>query len=582
MKYLNNNINKTFLVLFMMSIVNLLFVHYYFLQTIALEVDCFKTSYCDNLIACLLDVSFILAIVWVLTLRRLRASLAITFFITLAWSFCNVFYARFFHQYLSWSSIGEAGNLTDSIVIDSMMAGFQLIDLYYPLMAILFCCLFIRSVHSDIMSKSLRSLFYVWLCCLVMGLTVHSLYIFHPTKTFVYVMEKTMFTPAKMDSMWPNWTVFHKGFFRKLILEPLTRENNLKLTQEQKQEIEQEYSDHSQRVTHRTAPEHVKNIIFILVESYLSVTSDLVVDGQEITPNLNRLKRDSATYFNGHMHPNVSIGESSDGQLIYMAGLLPLHSEITVSKANNINILGLPEIIKKKYPAIESYTIIPTNPTLWDQQAMTDSYGFDMLYSSIDYQMEMKDNNCNGTLTDEMVFKYALKKDESNTPPFFSLILTMSMHQPYTSFVEHGFKVTDKSLPQEYKNYLTNCHYTDMQIGNYMEGLKKKGLYENSLIVIASDHDARPQYLGMEGKISTDIPIYIINGGIEKDKAWTGECNQLDVYTTILDIMGIESEWRGLGHTLLNSNYKNSVNDGIQGLSDWIIYGNYFNQKEIE
>ena len=129
MKYLNNNINKTFLVLFMMSIVNLLFVHYYFLQTIALEVDCFKTSYCDNLIACLLDVSFILAIVWVLTLRRLRASLAITFFITLAWSFCNVFYARFFHQYLSWSSIGEAGNLTDSIVIDSMMAGFQLIDL---------------------------------------------------------------------------------------------------------------------------------------------------------------------------------------------------------------------------------------------------------------------------------------------------------------------------------------------------------------------------------------------------------------------------------------------------------------------
>jgi lipoteichoic acid synthase len=162
-------------------------------------------------------------------------------------------------------------------------------------------------------------------------------------------MEKTMFTPAKMDSMWPNWTVFHKGFFRKLILEPLTRENNLKLTQEQKQEIEQEYSDHSQRVTHRTAPEHVKNIIFILVESYLSVTSDLVVDGQEITPNLNSLKRDSATYFNGHMHPNVSIGESSDGQLIYMAGLLPLHSEITVSKAKNINILGLPEIIKKKY-----------------------------------------------------------------------------------------------------------------------------------------------------------------------------------------------------------------------------------------
>ena len=576
MKYLKNNINKTFLVLFMMSIVNLLFVHYYFLQTIALEVDCFITSYCDNLLASLLDVTFVLAIFWLITLRRLRISLAITFFITLTWSFCNAFYARFFHQYLSWSSLGQAENLSDPIVIDSMMAGFQFIDLYYPLMAILFCWLYIRSIHYDVTSKSLRSILLVWLCCLVMGLAVHSIYIFHPTKTFVYVMEKTMFTPAKMDSMWPNWTVFHKGFFRKLVLEPLTRDSHLKLTQEQKKEIVKEYTDHRQRTTQRTAPEHVNNVIFILVESYLSVTSDLFVDGKEITPNLNQLKRDSNVYYNGHMHPNVSIGESSDGQLIYMAGLLPLHSEITVSKAKNIDVIGLPELMKKKYSDMKSYTIIPTNPTLWDQQAMSDAYGFDHLYSMLDYQIEMKDNDSGDFLTDEMIFRYASKKDESNTPPFFSLILTMSMHQPYTSFVEHGFKVTDKNLPQEYKNYLTNCHYTDMQIGKYLKELKDNGLYDNSLIVIVSDHDAHPQYLGMEWKISTDIPIYIINGGIDQDKVWTGECNQLDVYTTILDIMGVESNWRGFGHTLLNSNYKNSVNDYIQKLSDWIIYGDYF------
>ena len=577
MKHLNRFVNTDYLMLFGLSVVNLLFLHHQFLRTVTLEVDCFKTSYADNLLACLLDVSVVLVVVWLITLRRLRLSLVITFIITLLWSFCNVFYARFFQQYLSWSSMGQAGNLADEIVIDSMMAGFSLIDLYYPLAAVLFGWLYFRSRHHDIVTKSLTTTILLWVCTLIIGLAVHLTYLVHPTKTVIYVYEKTMFTPPKMDSMWPNWTVFHKGFFRKLVIEKLTRDSHLKLTEEQKEEISKEYTDHSQRVTSRTAPENVKNIVFILVESYLSATSDLMVDGQEITPNLNRLKRDSATDYNGHMHPNVSIGESSDGQLIYMAGLLPLHSEITVSKARSINIIGLPELMKKKYPELKSYTIIPTTPTLWDQQAMTEAYGFDMLYSSIEYQTEMKDSKCSGTLNDEMVFKYASKKDESNTPPFFSLILTMSMHQPYTAFVEHGFKVTDKSLPQEYKNYLTNCHYTDMQIGKYLEELKEKGLYDNSLIVIVSDHDARPQYLGMEGKISTDIPIYIINGGIDKDKAWAGECNQLDVYTTILDIMGVESEWRGLGHTLLNGNYKNSVNDDIQELSDWIIYGNYFN-----
>ena len=347
-------------------------------------------------------------------------------------------------------------------------------------------------------------------------------------------------------------------------------------------EIEKAISDHRLRKTVRTAPDRVRNVIFILVESYLSVTSDLVVDGQEITPYLNKLKRDSNVYFNPHMRPNVSIGESSDGQLIYMAGLLPLHAEITVGKAKNDSIIGLPKQLKKAYPDLKSLTIIPTNPTLWDQQAMTDNYGFDHLYSMLDYQAEMKDNDSGGFLTDGMIFSYASKKDESNTTPFCSLILTMSMHQPYEGYEEHGFNLKDPSLPQRYKNYLISCHYTDMQIGKYLEELKKKGLYSNSLIVIVADHDARPRYLDMEGKISDDIPVYFVNGGIDKAKAWNGECNQLDVYTTILDIMGIETKWRGLGHTLLNKDYQNSVTEKTQELSDWIVYGDYFKGKNIQ
>ena len=575
------HINTEFLLMFMMSMMNMLFLHQYFLHTIDLEVGCFVSSFFDNLLACLIDVTFILLVSWLITLRRLRASLVITFVITLLWSFCNVFYARFFHQYLSWSSIGLAGNLSDPIVLDSMTAGFRLIDIYYPLAIITFCWIYFRSKHHDVKSKSLRTLSYIWLCGLLISLTVHGVYAFHPHIGIVYELEKTVFTPAKMDSMWPNWTVYHKGFFRKLFVDQLKRKSKIKLTKEQEVAIEKEYSDHSQRITGRTALNNIQNVIFILVESYLSVTSDLVVDGQEITPNLNNLKRDSNVYYNEHMIPNVSIGESSDGQLIYMAGLLPLHSEITVSKAKKNCIIGLPEQIKKAYPDLQSLTIIPTNPSLWDQQAMSDAYGFDKLYSMLDYQAEMKDNENGAFLTDEMIFRYASKKDESNKPPFFSLILTMSMHQPFNSFIEHGFHLTDKNLPQEYKNYLTNCHYTDFQIGKYLNDLKDKGQYDNSLIVIVSDHDAHPDYLGMDDKISREIPIYIVNGGIDNSNAWSGECNQLDVYTTILDIMGIQSKWRGFGHTLLNKDYHNSVTGDIQEMSDWIIYSDYFSNREI-
>lgn len=572
---IKKNINVYFLILYLMSIINLMFMHFQFLWTIDLEIPYFTTSPIDNLLACLLDVTVLLAVLWLITFRRLRLSLAITFAITLIWSFCNVFYSRFFLQYLSWSSIGQAGNLTEGIVIDSMWEGFRLIDLYYPIMACLFCWLFYRYKKQSLTTKSLRTTLYLWGITLCLGLAAHSMYFFHPSTGFVEELRKTIFTGPKMDSMWPNWTVFHKGFFRKMAIEPLTRGGKLKLTKEQKTEIEKEYTDHSQRVTNRIAPNNIKNVIFILVESYLACTSDLVVDGQEITPNLNRLKHDSATYYNGHVQPNVSIGESSDGQLIYMAGLLPLHSEITVSKARDITLFGLPTQLKKIHPDLQSYTLIPTNPNLWDQQAMTEGYGFDYLYSSIEYHQVFHDNK--GTfLSDDMVFRYATHLDKSIHQPFCSLILTMDMHMPYTSQIEHGFHLTDKNLPEKYKNYLVNCHYTDIQIGKYIDDLKKNGYYDNSLIIIASDHDAHPAYLDMEGKITREIPIYIINGGINQEKAWDGACNQLDIYTTILDIMGIKDSWHGLGHTLLNKDYHNSVTNKVQELSDWIIYSDYW------
>ena len=463
-----------------------------------------------------------------------------------------------------------------------MLAGIKTIDLYFPIMAILFCILCVRARHRDIVTNSLKTIGIIWLLALILGLSAHALYIVHPEKTVLNVLNQTVFRSTKLDAMWPNWTVFHRGSIRTLFLDHLFDGGKIELTKEQEKEIEAEYTDHHLRVTERTAPDSIKNIIFILVESYLSVSSDLVVDGQEITPNLNRLKHDSTVYYNGHMRPNVEIGESSDGQLIYMAGLLPLHSEITVTKAKNNEIIGLPEIMKKSDPNSTSYTLIPTNPTLWEQQGMSDAYGFENLYSTIDYQSLNNEYKNGDYINDEEIFTFASLLDQKINSSFFSLLLTFSMHQPYDTYEEHGFHINDMSLPEKYRNYLTSCHYTDMQIGKYIDTLKKRGLYDKSLIIIASDHDARPKYIDMDGIVEPEIPIYIINGGIEQSTSWDGVCNQLDVYTTILDVMGYDSKWRGLGHTLLNKNYQNSVTDKTKEISNWIINSDYLREKALE
>jgi lipoteichoic acid synthase len=117
----------------------------------------------------------------------------------------------------------------------------------------------------------------------------------------------------------------------------------------------------------------------------------------------------------------------------------------------------------------------------------------------------------------------------------------------------------------------------DNQIKRYFDSLKAKGLYDSSLIVIVADHHVSENQLELPPNIKErELPVFIINGGFSNDEAWHGQCNQLDVFTTILDILNIDSEWRGLGHTLLNPHYKNSLTEAGHNYSEWIILSDYF------
>ena len=202
---------------------------------------------------------------------------------------------------------------------------------------------------------------------------------------------------------------------------------------------------------------------------------------------------------------------------------------------------------------------------------MCAQYGFNALYASNDYA-----DGKTSYLTDEQVFQLAIQKDKTSRQPFFSIILTMSMHQPYNEQIDPSFPITSSSLPDDLACYLNVCHYTDQQIGTYLSHLKRMGIYDNSLIVITADH---PVHNTDFGGVKKDIPLYLVN--IPKDfseELWKGECNQLDVYTTILDLLGVESDWYGLGQSLLSPSYDWHIDDKKWEISEWIIRGDYFSE----
>ncbi len=567
-------LNIKTLMLVAIPMLNLLFMHYFFYFQGFLEWT-WTYSEIINLCGVVFDISVLIILFLLLSGGRFKITMAIIQIITLLWSFVNVMYGKFFFQYMSLSAIGEAHGLADGLVVNSILSAFYWYDFFYVFSAILFVVVYNRTGSCRICKEYVLRLLLIPVCSIILTFVAYSAYHFiHPHYRNNWELYKFRAYEFLYDSVrggTPNLAHFQTGCVRVLLFELYDMFHVTQLTEEQKKQIKRYYSDHSLRSTNHLRNANIKNVIFILLESFLSAPIDLKVDGKEITPFLNSLKRDSDVYYNGNMISDIGCGESGDGQFIYMTGLLPLKYKMTVGQVKKNVLPSMPRVLKDYIGIKTTEIIFPTMPNLWQQAEMNKAYGIDVAYSLTDIV-----GNSENEIDDKDIFDFAANNLNISKSPFFSLILSISTHSPYNKYVGEDLCIKDKSLPIEYKNYLYSCHYLDSQLEHFVAALKQKGLYENSLIVIASDHYAHLDVLKMVGSISNHTPLFVINGGVNSEECWKGEFHQLDSYTTILDLLAIKHQWLGLGYTLLKSPYKSSVDDKALKLSSLIVEGNYF------
>ena len=535
-------------------------------------------SYCYNMFSICFDISVLLLIFLLLTELKVKASIMLTFVTSWLWSFANVFYVRFFDQYLTLSAFSFANQLTDQAVVSSMMAGFQWSDLYYPISLLCFLLVYRRTAQRTLSIRRTAVLAAISLCFYLL---------YYPTY-FVYHIAKSdtrgnnELLRRRIKGIWdtgaknsfPNKTRFDAGSVRILAWEFYDVLHKFELQPEQKAAIDKEAADLQWRVSPYGGSCRAKNVVFVVLESFLSNPIGLTVEGKEITPYLNSLVKNDSVYYNAHVRPNITMGESGDGQFILMTGILPLRDKLTVGEAKSMTIPALPQLLRQRRGMKYSEIVTPSPPQIWEQVHMNQVYGIDTMFCNRDVLGSVVDY-----LNDEQLFTMAMRSPAHKHQPFFSMVLSYSTHQPYREPIDGSFALHDETLPKGYRNYLIVCHYTDGWLKKYINDLKRKNVYDNSLIVITADHHAHLDALGMEGKITKELPLLIINGNLNIQQAWKGEMNQLDIFTTIVDLLGIETDWHGLGNSILFPNYKNSLTDQAWTLSEYIIKGKYFNQK---
>jgi len=313
-----------------------------------------------------------------------------------------------------------------------------------------------------------------------------------------------------------------------------------------------------------------KNVIYISMESMQTFMIGRELNGEEVTPFMNSLVYSKeAMYFNNFFH-QTGQGKTSDSEFIIENSLFPLpQGAVFMTHANN-TYQSAPSILKG-----EGYTsaVFHGNyKTFWNRSEMYRSMGYDEFFDATYYDMSNPEEQLPYGLKDKPFFEDSIPMLESLKQPFYTKFITLSNHFPFDRHEE------DANFPQgETGNgvvdrYFQTAHYTDQVLEDFVNDLKEKGLYEDTMIVLYGDHygisdnhnKAMSEVLGKEvdnyeSAQLQRVPLLILNSGAEGgvNQTYGG---QIDLRPTIMHLLGVETkDYLSFGQDLLSEERKQIV-----------------------
>lgn len=295
-----------------------------------------------------------------------------------------------------------------------------------------------------------------------------------------------------------------------------------------------------------------KNVIVLQLESVQEFVLHQEINGEEITPNLNRFLEDNVEFSNMFMQ---SYSTTADSEHSTITSLYPMENGMTFSKyyTNQYDDLF------KMFHENGYYTsyMHGNYPYFWNRGNVYGRMEVDEL--DLKEQFENLSENINGDLSDELLYRQAVQKLKTQEQPFISYIVSASSHTPY---ILEGLQDRSKVTIDvgEYKdtyfgNYLEAVNYADYAFGVFLEELKKEDLYDDTAILVFGDHNGLSMYqeemmdfLKQKNPNLDDIDlklnyIRVACGfkipGIEKQKI-EKTVSKLDIKPTLTYLAGIE------------------------------------------
>lgn len=206
--------------------------------------------------------------------------------------------------------------------------------------------------------------------------------------------------------------------------------------------------------------------------------------------------------------------------------------------------------------------------------------------------------------------------DEKNPPegaPFFLFLHYMDPHDPFMDADEEGVGYARRDMkkpPAELldpmkKAYNDEIEHLDTHLGALIKGLKDRGLYDDSVIMLTSDHGE--EFLEHEGwwhgntlyDEQIKIPLLVkLPGGASGGERVNGLARNIDIATTLIELAGLSAPvaMRGIAlatresgpvnpdtaYSYAEIDFEGNVVQAVRTMEEKLIHANVDNTRGLE
>lgn len=239
-----------------------------------------------------------------------------------------------------------------------------------------------------------------------------------------------------------------------------------------------------------------KNVIILQLESVQDFVTNKTINGKEITPNLNKFFKENIRIDNMHA---TSYTTTADSEHSVITSLYPLENGEAFAKYYGNTYDNLFQLFKDK----GYYTMYAHGnyAYFWNRKNVTSKLPIDKktFLENFDDRSEL----IRTYLSDELLYKQTIdmfeKAIEENDKPVVYDLVASSSHKPFelAGIIDKYKKVSidvGELEGTELGKYLEAVNYADYAFGIFIDLLKEKGLYDDTVIVVFGDHYGMQMY----------------------------------------------------------------------------------------